>query len=173
MKTDADKSQVHSHGYCYSSLCLATVTSFFGKRPAAGLKAIGHSLVNSHHHMIVLWNLQRRNPSLSDISQNRSIGGPCPGTVLQQDGPGCCSCMSPQHSRSRPQPGLCMHAYILGGPPHPVIVTIGENGDNIRVLLYSYYTTITGWGVLLAYIPRSATLIRRRIWSFLLQRFLW
>ena len=33
--------------------------------------------------------------------------------------------------------------------PHPVIVTIGDNRDNIRVLLYSYYTTITGWGVLL------------------------
>ena len=33
--------------------------------------------------------------------------------------------------------------------PHPVIVTIGDNRDYIRVLLYSYYTTITGWGVLL------------------------
>ena len=31
----------------------------------------------------------------------------------------------------------------------PVIVTIGDNRDCIRVLLYSYYTTITGWGVLL------------------------
>ena len=31
--------------------------------------------------------------------------------------------------------------------PHPVIVTISENRDHIRVLLYSYYTTITGWGV--------------------------
>ena len=30
--------------------------------------------------------------------------------------------------------------------PHPVIVTIGDNRDCIRVLLYSYYTTITGWG---------------------------
>ena len=34
-------------------------------------------------------------------------------------------------------------------PPHPVIVTIMDNEDYIRVLLYSYYTTITGWGVLL------------------------
>ena len=34
-------------------------------------------------------------------------------------------------------------------PPHPVIVTIGDNRDYIRVLLYSYYTT--GWGVLLRY----------------------
>ena len=33
--------------------------------------------------------------------------------------------------------------------PLPVIVTIRENKDYIRVLFYSYYTTITGWGVLL------------------------
>ena len=36
---------------------------------------------------------------------------------------------------------------ILGGPPHPVIVTIRDTSNYIRVLLYSYYTTITGWGV--------------------------
>ena len=30
--------------------------------------------------------------------------------------------------------------------PHPVIVTIGDHRDYIRVLIYSYYTTITGWG---------------------------
>ena len=30
--------------------------------------------------------------------------------------------------------------------PHPVIVTIRNSKDHIRVLLYSYYTTITGWG---------------------------
>ena len=29
--------------------------------------------------------------------------------------------------------------------PHLVIVTIGDNRDYTRVLLYSYYTTITGW----------------------------
>ena len=28
-------------------------------------------------------------------------------------------------------------------------MTIMDNRDYIRVLLYSYYTTITGWGVLL------------------------
>ena len=39
---------------------------------------------------------------------------------------------------------------ILGGPPHPVIVTIRDNKDYIRVFLYSYYMTITGWGVLLS-----------------------
>ena len=30
-------------------------------------------------------------------------------------------------------------------------MTIRDNRDCIRVLLYSYYTTITGWGVLLMY----------------------
>ena len=35
--------------------------------------------------------------------------------------------------------------------PHPVIMTIRHNRGYIRVLLYSYYTTITGWGVLLKY----------------------
>ena len=35
--------------------------------------------------------------------------------------------------------------------PHPVIVTIRDNKDYIGVLLYSYYTTITGWGLLLRY----------------------
>ena len=34
----------------------------------------------------------------------------------------------------------------LGWTPQPVIVTIGDNRDYIRVLLYSYYTTIRGWG---------------------------
>ena len=29
----------------------------------------------------------------------------------------------------------------------PVIVAIRDNGDDIRALLYSYQTTITGWGV--------------------------
>ena len=33
--------------------------------------------------------------------------------------------------------------------PHPVMVTIRDNKGHIRVLLYSYYATITGWGVLL------------------------
>ena len=28
---------------------------------------------------------------------------------------------------------------------------VRDNRDHIRVLLYSYYTTITGWGVLLRY----------------------
>ena len=32
-----------------------------------------------------------------------------------------------------------------------IIVTIRDNRDYIRVLLYSYYTTITGWGVPLTY----------------------
>ena len=33
--------------------------------------------------------------------------------------------------------------------PPPVIVTLIDNKDYIGVLLYSYYTTITEWGVLL------------------------
>ena len=34
-------------------------------------------------------------------------------------------------------------------PAQPVIVTIRDDSDYIRALLYSKYTTITGWGVLL------------------------
>ena len=34
---------------------------------------------------------------------------------------------------------------------HPVIVSIRDNRDYIRVLLYSHYTTFTGWGILLKY----------------------
>ena len=48
--------------------------------------------------------------------------------------------------------------------PHPVIVTIRDNKGNIRVLLNSYYSTITGWGVLLKYVlmsPRKARLVLR------------
>ena len=42
--------------------------------------------------------------------------------------------------------------------PHPVIVAIRDNKDSVRVLLYSYDTTITGWGVLLnnAVLPRTS-----------------
>ena len=35
--------------------------------------------------------------------------------------------------------------------PHPVIVTIRDNRDYMRVLLFSYFTTITGCGVHLRY----------------------
>ena len=31
------------------------------------------------------------------------------------------------------------------------MATIRDKKDDIRVLLYSYYATITGWGVLLRY----------------------
>ena len=37
------------------------------------------------------------------------------------------------------------------GTPRPVIETRRDNRDYNRVLLYSYYTTITGWGVLLKF----------------------
>ena len=40
----------------------------------------------------------------------------------------------------------CVRAFYIRWTPHPVIVTIGDNRDYIRVLLYSYYATITGWG---------------------------
>ena len=49
-----------------------------------------------------------------------------------------------------------MHSHTLGGPPPPSgIVTIRDNRDDIRVLLSSYYTTITGWGVLLTHTLNS------------------
>ena len=45
-----------------------------------------------------------------------------------------------------------------------MIVTIGDNRDYIKVLSYSYFTTITGRGVLLSYIEgyMQATPNRRR-----------
>ena len=39
--------------------------------------------------------------------------------------------------------------YSLRWTPHPVIVTIRDHKGCIRALLYSYFTTITGLGVLL------------------------
>ena len=46
--------------------------------------------------------------------------------------------------------------------PHPVIVTIRDNRDYIRVLSYSYYyTTTTGWGVLLIDTPKPLKVIPR------------
>ena len=42
-----------------------------------------------------------------------------------------------------------VHMIELRWTPHPGILTIRDNRDYIRVLLYSYYITITGWGVLL------------------------
>ena len=41
---------------------------------------------------------------------------------------------------------------MLGGTPHPVIVTIEDNKDYVRVLLYSYYRvgvllTLMTWGI--------------------------
>ena len=54
--------------------------------------------------------------------------------------------------------GVALQVLVKKGPlgihlvdPHPVIVAIRDNNnkDYIRVLLYSFYTTITLWGVLL------------------------
>ena len=46
--------------------------------------------------------------------------------------------------------------------PLGVIVTIRNSKDYIRVLVYSYYTTITGWGVLLRDLDRKGT----NLWPF-------
>ena len=42
--------------------------------------------------------------------------------------------------------GGARELVVFRWTPHPVIVTIGDTRDHIRVLLYSYYATITGWG---------------------------
>ena len=49
------------------------------------------------------------------------------------------------------RPWVTVRVKVSNAPfiHYPVIVTIGDNRDYIGVLLYSYYTTITGWGVLL------------------------
>ena len=46
-------------------------------------------------------------------------------------------------------PRLCL--LLFRRTPQPVIVTIRDERDYIRALLYSCYTTITRWGVLLSY----------------------
>ena len=67
--------------------------------------------------------------------------------------------MKSDPARTRRLSSMLMHTTCIGlqrnhetsrsvrWTPHPVIVTIGDNRDYIRVLLYN--TTITGWGVLL------------------------
>ena len=45
--------------------------------------------------------------------------------------------------------GSTTNKTLLRWTPQPVIVTIRDDKDYIRVLLHSYYTTMTGWGVLL------------------------
>ena len=42
------------------------------------------------------------------------------------------------------QVGPINKGYGLGGPPHPVIVTIRDNKDYIRVLLYSIIALLQG-----------------------------
>ena len=55
--------------------------------------------------------------------------------------------------------GSYYRALYIRRSPHPVIVTIRDNNkDYIRVLFYSYYTTITGWGALLTYIEYTGNL---------------
>ena len=55
---------------------------------------------------------------------------------------------------SRSRKNIYVYIYILGGPPPSNSDYIMDNKDCIRVLLYSYYATITGWGVLLKYMPQ-------------------
>ena len=55
-----------------------------------------------------------------------------------------------EHKNGGFRPPLQNRVYVRW-TPHPVIVTIMDNKDYIRVLFYSYYTTNTGWGVLLGF----------------------
>ena len=43
---------------------------------------------------------------------------------------------------------------------HLAIVTIRDNKDGMRVLVYSYYTSIVGWEVLLRAIPQFDFTVR-------------
>ena len=52
---------------------------------------------------------------------------------------------------------------FLRWTPHPAIVTIRDNRDYIRALVYSYYTTITGWGVLLRYAGMVDTQMDKKV----------
>ena len=52
---------------------------------------------------------------------------------------------------SCPQNKLHEKGVFFRRTPHAVIVTTRDKEDYIRVLYYSYYTTITGWGVLQRY----------------------
>ena len=77
-----------------------------------------------------------------------------PGAAVQRSEQG--TRLGLQALRGVTKVGMFPRGSLQGGyrgyirwTPHPVIVTIGDNRDYIRVLLYSYYTTITGWGVLL------------------------
>ena len=80
-----------------------------------------------------------------------------PETVLEVPDPGISPQMLEAHGNPRADGlsvGQLRRRWLSGsGPvstelgrrtPHPVIVTIRDNKDYTRVLLYSYYTTITG-----------------------------
>ena len=59
--------------------------------------------------------------------------------------------MQVSRNRSRVEVQVVCAKVCLWWTPHPVIVTIRDIKDCIRVLLYSYYTIITEWRVLLKY----------------------
>ena len=46
--------------------------------------------------------------------------------------------------------GSSLAVLHTNGQPFPLLVTIRDNKDHIRVLLYSYYNTIPGFGALLS-----------------------
>ena len=51
-------------------------------------------------------------------------------------------CLDPwKYSKSQPT-----HELYVRWPLHPVKVTIRDNKDHLRVLSFSYYTSIIGWG---------------------------
>ena len=58
-------------------------------------------------------------------------------------------------------------AFLARWTPHPAIVTTRDNRGHIGILLYSYFTTITGWGVLLT-TTQERTTYRPRVvaWAF-------
>ena len=58
---------------------------------------------------------------------------------------GCCLDAAGGVAQRLPMRVARFRVYIRW-TPHPVVATIGDNRDCITVLLYSYYTTIAGWG---------------------------
>ena len=83
-----------------------------------------------------------------------SVSGSNSAQPRQQRSNSPCSPASPSTSRRVEMlemqqvgtDGATSIQLYLRWPPEPVIVAMGHNGDHIRALLYSSYTTITGRG---------------------------
>ena len=67
---------------------------------------------------------------------------------------------------------FCVSTAWIRWTTHTVTVTFRDNGNKIGIVLYSYYTTITGWGALLKY-TRFRQITRSKSWIFTLGRLLW